>query len=129
MYSKSWASFSAQVISRVRRSWAKPGDPGPHDEPLPVGRDLVAQLLEEGRPDRARADEAHVAAQDVPELRQLVELGAPQLQPDACQLGDSVSASAPRRGAGPGAARRPACSVRNLYIVNVAPKRPTRSPR
>ena len=28
MYSKSWASFSAQVISRVSRSWAKPVIPG-----------------------------------------------------------------------------------------------------
>ena len=28
MYSKSWASFSAHVISRVSRSWAKPVIPG-----------------------------------------------------------------------------------------------------
>src|SRR5919108_3522366 len=35
----------------------------------------MSQLLEEARPDRPRPDEAHVAAQDVPELRDLVELG------------------------------------------------------
>ena len=47
MYSKSCASFSAQVISRVSRSWAKPVMPGRHDEALPVLRDLLAELLEE----------------------------------------------------------------------------------
>ena len=43
---------------------------------LVVLLDLVAQR-------RARADDAHVAAQDVPELRQLVDRGAPQDAPDA----------------------------------------------
>src|SRR5205823_1532714 len=43
-----------------------------------VRRKLGRQLLEEARPDRARADEAHVAAQDVPELRDLVELSRPE---------------------------------------------------
>jgi len=50
------------------------GEPGPDDEPLPVGGKLAGELLEEARADRARPDEAHVAADDVPELRQLVEL-------------------------------------------------------
>ena len=36
------------------------------------------ELLEEARPDRPRPDEAHVAAEDVPELRDLVELGRAQ---------------------------------------------------
>ena len=49
-------------------------EPGPHHEALPVLRDLAGELLEEGRPDRARPDDGHVAAQDVPELRHLVEL-------------------------------------------------------
>ena len=78
MYSRSWASFSAQEVSRVIRSWAKPVIAGPNDQPLPVLRDLDAELLEEGRPDRARADDAHVAAQHVPQLRDLVEVQEPQ---------------------------------------------------
>src|SRR6266516_3445576 len=45
-----------------------------HDEPLPVGGELTRQLFEEPGPDRTRADEAHVAAENVPELRQFVEL-------------------------------------------------------
>src|SRR5919206_3309772 len=44
------------------------------DEALPVRWQLRRELLEEARPDRARPDEAHVAAEDVPELWQLVEL-------------------------------------------------------
>ena len=74
MYSRSCASFSDHEVSRVMRSWAKPVMPGLDDQPLPVLRDLLAELLEEGGPDRARADDAHVAAQHVPELRQLVEV-------------------------------------------------------
>ena len=54
------------------------GHAGLDHEPLPVLRDLLAELLEEGGPDRARADDAHVAAQHVPELRQLVEVGEAQ---------------------------------------------------
>src|SRR4051812_48382107 len=48
------------------------GQPRPDDEPLPVLRDLLAELLEEHGADRARADERHVALHDVPQLRQLV---------------------------------------------------------
>src|SRR5688500_10199014 len=62
------------------------GQPGPDHEPLPIGGDLPGELLEERGPDRPRADEAHVAAQDVPELRQLVELGAPQRAAGAREL-------------------------------------------
>src|SRR5439155_21645881 len=49
-----------------------------YDEALPVRGQLARQLLEEARPDRARAGEAHVAAEDVPELGQLVELHRPE---------------------------------------------------
>src|SRR5436309_5604633 len=45
-----------------------------YDEPLPVRRQLVRQLLEEDRPDRPWPDEAHVPAEDVHELGNLVEL-------------------------------------------------------
>src|SRR4051812_25894734 len=57
------------------------GHAGAHHEPLPVLRYLPAQLLEERGPDRPRADDAHVALHDVPELRQLVELRAAQQAP------------------------------------------------
>src|SRR5581483_10728683 len=50
------------------------GQARPDDEPLPVRGKLGRQLLEEPRADRSRSDEAHVAAEDVPELRDLVEL-------------------------------------------------------
>ena len=59
------------------------GEPRADDEPLPVRRQLRGELLEEARTDRARADERHVAAQDVPELRQLVELRRLQAAADA----------------------------------------------
>src|SRR5258705_6432217 len=44
------------------------------DETLPVRRQIVRELREEAWPDRARPDERHVAAYDVPELWDLVEL-------------------------------------------------------
>src|SRR5204863_9399938 len=49
-----------------------------YDEALPVGRQVVRELDEEPRPDRARSDEAHVPAEHVPELGDLVELGRAQ---------------------------------------------------
>ena len=61
-------------------------EPRAHDEPLPVGGDVLAQFDEEARSDRARPHEAHVAAQDVVELRQLVELERAQRAPGAGQL-------------------------------------------
>src|SRR4051795_9601636 len=57
-------------------------DPGRDHEALPVGGDLLGETLEEQRPDRARPDDAHVAAQHVPQLRQLVELRGAQDPPD-----------------------------------------------
>ena len=67
------------------------GQSGPDDEPLPVGREILGQLGEEARPDRAGADERHVAAQDVPELRDLVELRGLQPAADRGQLGLGVA--------------------------------------
>src|SRR3954464_4856102 len=88
-YSRSWASFSAHVMSLRMRSWAKPVNPGrttrrrrPPAQPLPVLRELFDQLLEEDRADRPRPDDRHVAAQHVPQLGQLVELGRAQHAPD-----------------------------------------------
>ena len=47
----------------------------------------MRELREEARPDRPRPDERHVAAQDVPELRDLVELRGLQPAADPRQLG------------------------------------------
>src|SRR5213596_762094 len=42
----------------------------------------AAELLDEARALGARADEAHLTAQDVPELRQLVQAEAPEERPE-----------------------------------------------
>src|SRR5262249_49863764 len=70
------------AVAHLRES----GEPGPHDQSLPVGGEVTGELGEEARADRARADERHVAAQDVPELRDLVELRRLQPAADAGQL-------------------------------------------
>ena len=62
------------------------GDARLDHQPLPVLRDLLAQLLEERRPDRPRADDAHVAAHHVPQLRQLVEVREAQHAAEARDL-------------------------------------------
>src|SRR5437764_12708075 len=58
---------------------------------LLVERNLLRQLLDEERAFRTRPDEAHVAADDVPQLRQLVEAG---LADEAADAGDAVVAVA-----------------------------------
>ena len=82
------------------------GEPRPDVEPvalvLVVLVDLVAQR-------RARPDDAHVAAQDVPELRQLVDGRAPEDAPDArdpavAPVDRVPRARCPRR-------RRPSCGA------------------
>ena len=67
---------------------------GPHLEPAPLA---LVVALEVRRRHRARADEAHLAAQDVPELGQLVDRRAPQERADArdariARLDDAVAA-------------------------------------
>src|SRR5665811_441710 len=62
------------------------GHAGADDEPLPVLRDLRAELGEEGRPDRARTDHGHLAAQHVPQLRHLVEVDLAQRPADPRHL-------------------------------------------
>src|SRR5919197_1688914 len=73
------------------------GQAGTHDETLPVGWQLGRELLEEARANRARADEAHVAAEHVPELREFVELGRAQPPAEAGGV----------RGRRPGGGARP----------------------
>src|SRR6185369_15433048 len=55
------------------------GHAGIHREATHVAADLAAERLEEDRPHGTRTDEVHLAADDVEELRNLVELRA--LQP------------------------------------------------
>ena len=62
------------------------GQAGADDEPLPVRRQLVRELLEEDGPNRTRPDETHVAAEDVEELRYLVELRRLEPAPDRREL-------------------------------------------
>src|ERR1700680_3093138 len=59
-----------------------PGEAGPDPLPLQVARHVHAVLLiEEGRL-RARPDQAHVALEDVDQLRQLVQTHPPQDSPE-----------------------------------------------
>jgi hypothetical protein len=54
---------------------------------VPVALDLRAELLHERRTLGARTHQRHVAAQHVPQLRQLVQAGAAQ---DLADTGDAV---------------------------------------
>src|SRR5688572_12556986 len=58
------------------------GDAGLHLVAQHVLRDAVLELLDEERPLRAGTDDRHVALEDVPELRQLVQIEAAQPAPD-----------------------------------------------
>src|SRR5262249_14790492 len=49
------------------------GDAGLHAEALPEEGDLTLEPLDEDRALGARADEAHLANEHVPELRQLID--------------------------------------------------------
>src|SRR5262245_57782440 len=60
-----------------------PGEARLDGEPEALARGVLLDLVAERRP---RADEAHVATQDVPELRQLVEREPPE---DAADAGDA----------------------------------------
>src|SRR4029078_12153110 len=86
----------AQLLHRVfeRRAVAvldlgPAGDPRLDRVPLLVERDLLRELLDEKTAFRARPHEAHVAAQDVVELRQLVEA---RLADEAADAGDAIVA-------------------------------------
>ena len=57
---------------------ARPVSPDRDAVALRVARQLGGELLDEVRALRSRPDEGHVATQDVPQLRQFVERGAPQ---------------------------------------------------
>src|SRR5262245_4736187 len=74
-----------------------PGDPGSDDVPEHVERDSLLKLADEDRAFRARPDQAHVTAQDVDELRELVE---PRLAQEASQARDAGVADLGPDGSG-----------------------------
>src|SRR4029079_10407627 len=49
-----------------------------------IERNLLGELVDEKRPFRPRPDETHIAAQDVPQLRKLVETCLTDETADAC---------------------------------------------
>ena len=57
------------------------GQPGTDGEALPLPLGVPLDLVAERRP---RPDHRHLAAHDVPELRQLVDRGSAEQAPDAC---------------------------------------------
>src|SRR5919204_70933 len=73
---------------------------GADDEALPVCGQVRGELLEEPRPDRARPDQAHVAAEDVPELWQLVKLRCAQPPAEAGEVGARPPEPPPAQGGG-----------------------------
>ena len=70
--------FSSDVLPRQPLTCAQPVMPGLDLVAQHVLRDAVLELLDEVGPLGTRADDRHVAAQHVPELRQLVEVAAAQ---------------------------------------------------
>ena len=86
------------------------GDAGLDLVPQHVLRDAVLELFDEERPLGPRADDGHVAAQHVPELRQLVEVEPAQPAADASSPADRRRAPRSARSR----PRRPRASMRNL---------------
>ena len=75
MYQASSSKRCGHGIESRPFTCAQPVMPGLHREPAPVRLRVVRDLLDDVGP---RADEAHLAAHDVDELRQLVEARPPQ---------------------------------------------------
>ena len=69
---------SMEVSPRSPWTWARPVMPGPHAVAGRVPGRCAAELRDEVRAFGARSDQAHVAPEDVPQLGQLVQRGAPQ---------------------------------------------------
>ena len=70
-----------------------PGDAGPDVEPSPLSLVVALHLVGERR---SGTDEAHVADEHVPELRQLVDRGAAQEPPDPRDAGVAAVDRVPR---------------------------------
>ena len=74
--------FSSERVAAPAVDLRPAGEAGLHLVAQHVLRNLVLELLDEVRPLGPRPDDRHVAAQHVPELRQLVEVRAAQ---EACR--------------------------------------------
>ena len=117
--------FSIDVLPRQPLTWAQPVRPALHLVAQHVLRDPLLELIDEVRPLGPRADQRHVAAQHVPELRHLVDVGPAQEPPDRraragrlrCAQTGPVSASASHTSNG------------TCTIMNALPSRPIRSCR
>ena len=100
------------------------GDAGLHLVAQHVLRNAVLELLDEERPLRPRADERHVAAEHVPELRQLVEVRAAQ---EACRAACTRGSSS-RAQTGPVSRSASSYIERNFHDRRTSlPSRPMRS--
>src|SRR3954452_23302568 len=53
------------------------GQPRPHREAAPLARGVEVLVTRQDRP-RSRTDQTHVAADDVPELRQFIQAAGPE---------------------------------------------------
>src|SRR5438094_113551 len=77
------ASSAAFDVGVRREPYLRqPGDAWPHQHSLAVVVDQGFELVHELGPFGAGPNQAHVTAEDVPELRQLVEVGAAQKTAD-----------------------------------------------
>src|SRR5690606_25413395 len=97
---------------------------GTHAMAQVVVAQVGVEFGHELRPLRARADDAHVAPEDVPQLRELVQAGAADDPPTRVMRSSSL----------PAQRATPSCSasvrmLRNLISQNTEPSRPTRSCR
>ena len=100
-----------------------------HAVPLVVAVDALLEVLDELRALGSRPDDAHLAAEDVEELRQLVDRRRAQERADARSAVVALHAAG-RRSATSGASTSPPAAPvieRNLSISNGRPSRPIRS--
>src|SRR5688572_4353225 len=107
------------------------GEPGRYIQNGSLGN---AVLVDEARYLRSRADDAHVTFEDVPELRELVDLESPEHSPDTADPGISYGCYLrtnrwTRHGAQLVEAKRTASSTNASLAVNDRPgtRRPYRN--
>ena len=90
------AADAAQVGIGRQLTWARPVTPG-RIVSRASSRELTLQFGHELRTLRPRADQAHVAAEHVPQLRQFIEMAGPQ---EAAEQGNARVAGHRPAGAG-----------------------------
>src|SRR5438874_11168789 len=85
------AELDARVAQVAAIDLGEAGDAGADTVPLLVAGNLALELLNEAGALGARADDAHLAAQDVDELRDLVQAGLAEQAADGRQAGVVVA--------------------------------------